>query len=63
MGDREPNIRRAMQLIAADSMTRGMGQSQWIWTNPVGMPDGTAPFLNGAVKVHTDADLLYFFDC
>ena len=59
---RETYIRRAMQLIAADSMTRGMVQSTWIWTDPVGMPQGSARFLNGAVKVLTDAELPYFFD-
>lgn len=60
--DRESHIRKAMRLIGADSMTREIVHSNWIWTEPMGMPEGTEPFLNGVVKVHTDADVSYFFD-
>lgn len=53
LGDREGNIRRALELIREMGVGEVKAVSALIETEPVGGPPGQGPFLNGAAIVDT----------
>src|SRR5262245_14130422 len=53
LGDREENLRRAVELLSAEDGIDVTGVSEIRETEPVG-PVEQSPFLNGAVRVETD---------
>ncbi|SHJ12224.1 dihydroneopterin aldolase / 2-amino-4-hydroxy-6-hydroxymethyldihydropteridine diphosphokinase [Dethiosulfatibacter aminovorans DSM 17477] len=52
LGDREENLKKAVEAIEGSSHTSVLKVSKFIETDPVGYEDQD-PFLNGAVKVET----------
>ena len=52
LGDRETNLRRAVELLSAEDGIEVLAMSEIRETDPVG-PVEQRPFLNGAVKVET----------
>ena len=52
LGDRETNLRRAIELLSAEDGVEVVAVSEIRETDPVG-PVEQGPFLNGAVKVET----------
>jgi 2-amino-4-hydroxy-6-hydroxymethyldihydropteridine diphosphokinase len=52
LGDRETNLRRAIELLSAEDGIEVVAVSEIRETDPVG-PVEQGPFLNGAVKVET----------
>jgi 2-amino-4-hydroxy-6-hydroxymethyldihydropteridine diphosphokinase len=52
LGDRETNLRRAIELLSAEEGIDVVGVSEIRETEPVG-PVEQGPFLNGAVQVET----------
>ena len=53
LGDREGNLRRAVELLSAEDGIDIVSVSEIRETDPVG-PVEQAPFLNGAVRIETD---------
>jgi 2-amino-4-hydroxy-6-hydroxymethyldihydropteridine diphosphokinase len=53
LGDREDNLRRAVELLSAEDGIAVTGVSEIRETEPVG-PVEQGPFLNGAVRIETD---------
>lgn len=53
LGDREGNLRRAVELLAAEDGIEVVSVSEIRETDPVG-PVEQGPFLNGAVRIETD---------
>jgi 2-amino-4-hydroxy-6-hydroxymethyldihydropteridine diphosphokinase len=53
LGDREENLRRAVELLSAEEGIDVTGVSEIRETEPVG-PVAQGPFLNGAVRIETD---------
>jgi len=53
LGDREDNLRRAVELLSAEDGVEVTGVSEIRETEPVG-PIEQGPFLNGALRVETD---------
>jgi 2-amino-4-hydroxy-6-hydroxymethyldihydropteridine diphosphokinase len=53
LGDREGNLRRAVELLAAEDGIEVVSVSEIRETDPVG-PVEQGPFLNGAVRLETD---------
>ena len=53
LGDREGNLRRAVELLSAEDGVDVTGVSEIRETDPVG-PVEQGPFLNGVVRVETD---------
>jgi 2-amino-4-hydroxy-6-hydroxymethyldihydropteridine diphosphokinase len=53
LGDREGNLRRAVELLAAEDGIEVVSVSEIRETDPVG-PVEQGPFLNGAVRIDTD---------
>ena len=53
LGDREENLRRAVELLSAEDGIDVTGLSEIRETEPVG-PVEQGPFLNGAVRVETE---------
>jgi 2-amino-4-hydroxy-6-hydroxymethyldihydropteridine diphosphokinase len=53
LGDRETNLRQALELLAAEDGIEVVAVSRLRETEPVG-PVAQGPFLNGAVQVTTD---------
>jgi 2-amino-4-hydroxy-6-hydroxymethyldihydropteridine diphosphokinase len=52
LGDREENVRRALELLGADPQIEVVGLSQLRETEPVGLRE-QPDFLNGAARVRT----------
>jgi len=53
LGDREANIRRAIELLAADGKVRVAAVSRLVETEPAGCPPGSPGFVNGVARIET----------
>jgi dihydroneopterin aldolase/2-amino-4-hydroxy-6-hydroxymethyldihydropteridine diphosphokinase len=53
LGDREENIKNAIQKINLLQKTKVLKQSKFIYTNPLGGPANQSKFLNAALKIRT----------
>jgi pantoate--beta-alanine ligase len=53
LGDRQENLRRAVEQLAATSGIRVLAESRLLVTRPVGGPAGQGDFLNGAVLLES----------
>jgi len=61
LGDRQGNIKSAIERIKALKDTQVLKVSKIIETFPVGGPKGQGKFLNGAIKIRTNLSALKLF--